>query len=117
MKIAASHINLLRAIYTLLLEGVEVTPEGLCKVLHGVIDFETLKYVYSNAFGYYSSITNRRLKGRINHLINDGLLELKDGDFISMTDECKKLLLRPLEKKDREIPVSKNIRVIRTEEE
>lgn len=117
MKILASHINLLRAIHTLSLEGVEVTPEGLCKILHGVIDFETLKYVYSNAFGYYSSITNRRLKGRINHLINDGYLILKDGDFLAMTDEAKKLVLRPLEKKEREIPHSKNIRVIDVEEE
>jgi len=117
MKIAASHINLLRAIYTLSLEGVEVTPEGLCKILHGVIDFETLKYVYSNAFGYYSSITNRRLKGRINRLLNDGLLELKDGDFLAMTEECKKISLRPLEKKERELPVSKNIRIIESEEE
>lgn len=94
-----------------------MTPEGLCKILHGVIDFETLKYVYSNAFGYYSSITNRRLKGRINHLLNDGYLELKDGDFLAMTTEAKKLTLRPLEKKEREIPHSKNIRVINVEEE
>ena len=90
-------------------EGVEVTSEGLTKVLKGVIDFETIKYVNSSAFGYFPSYTGRRTKGRINHLMGNGYLETKDS-FLSLTSKCEGLSLRPLERKDFKMPESKNIR-------
>ncbi|MBR5750092.1 MAG: hypothetical protein IKX82_00375 [Bacilli bacterium] len=42
MKLALCYVNLLRALKTLDLEGVEVTAEGLTKILKGIIDFETI---------------------------------------------------------------------------
>ena len=109
MKLALCYVNLLRALKTLELEGVEVTSEGLTKVLKGVIDFETIKYVNSSAFGYFPSYTGRRTKGRINHLVGNGYLETKDS-FLSLTSKCEELSLRPLERKDFKMPESKNIR-------
>ena len=109
MKLALCYVNLLRAIKTLELEGVEVTPEGLTQILKGVIDFETIKYVNSSAFGYFPSYTGRRTKGRVNHLMGKGYLETKDS-FLCLTKMCDELELRPLEKKDYRIPESKNIR-------
>ena len=109
MKLALCYVNILRALKTLDLEGVEVTAEGLTKILKGIIDFETIKYVNSSAFRYFPSYTGRRTKGRINYLTNNGYLETRDS-FISLTSMCDELNLRPLEKKDFKMPESKNIR-------
>jgi len=116
-KISLAHLHVLNGIYTLKLEGIEVTALGLSKILRGVVDLDTSKFVYSAAFKAFPSLSSRRLKGRINTLISKGYLE-EDYDFetktsfLRLTKTCDELRLEPLEKKDFDMVPNTNIRLI-----
>ena len=117
-KLSLAHLHVLNGIYTLQLEGVEATSDGLSKILRGVVDLDTTKFIYSAAFKAFPSISSRRLKGRINTLLSKGYVEeVYDFEtktsFLRLTKVCDELRLEPLEKKDFDLGSNKNVRLIK----
>ena len=68
--------SLLSAIASLAEAGVEVSADGLVKILHGVVDEETRSLVSLAAFGYLPSLSSKKLKNRIHWLVRAGFVVL-----------------------------------------
>lgn len=121
-KLSLAYLHVLNGVYTLKLEGIEATADGLSKILRGVVDLDTNKFIYSAAFKALPSLSSRRLKGRINTLITKGYLE-EDYDFetktsfLRLTKMCDELRLEPLEKKDIELTINTNVRLIKEDKQ
>lgn len=102
--LSSAQKTILRSIYTLALEGQEATIEGLSLLLVGKYVPETELYRDSKLFGYLSSISGKKIKGRIHQLIREGYVKLiydhkLDAQFVTLSEKCLSLSLNSLEKK------------------
>ena len=121
-KLSLAYLHVLNGVYTLKLEGVEATSDGLSKILRGVVDLDTNKFIYIAAFKSFPSLSSRRLKGRVNALISNGYLEEEydfetKTSFLRLTKLCDELRLEPLEKKDIDLSMNVNIRLIKEDKQ
>ena len=56
--------------------GYEVTAEGFCKILLGVLDEETRSLTSLTEFAYLSSLGSKRIKMRLHYLVRLGYVGL-----------------------------------------
>ncbi len=101
-KISLAKRTILEAILTLEEEGYKVTSNGLCLILIG--DKKVGELSASKAFGYLPSLASKKLKNRIHYLINLDYINLDydsslDVHFLTLSDKCFDLDLKPLKKK------------------
>lgn len=95
--------TILHAVYTLKEDGYVMTLDGLAFLLVGDNRLDDL--AENPSFGYLSSLSTRKIKGRINYLIRYSYLKLdysKDLDmhFLALTDKAEALNLKKLVKKE-----------------
>jgi hypothetical protein len=73
-------------------EGYEVTAEGFCKILLGVLDEETRSLTSLTEFAYLQSLGSKRIKMRLHYLVRLGYVGLdyssEDQDYyLTLTDK------------------------------
>jgi hypothetical protein len=108
--------SLLSALASLEEAGVEVTADGLVKVLHGVVERETSSLVDLPAFGYLPSLSSKKLKNRIHWLVRQGFVHLSydsklEDYFLALTESGHANVI-PLPPKKRERYEKTTIRAI-----
>lgn len=102
-ELKVAYKNILRAVHTLEEEGYMMTVDGLSLLLIGDSKLNDLSG--SEAFGFLSSLSSRKVKGRINYLVRYSYLKLDynnelDTHFLVLTDKSRALNLKKVVKKD-----------------
>jgi uncharacterized FlgJ-related protein len=108
--------SLLSAIASLAEAGVEVTADGLTKILQGRYDEETASLQANAAFGYLPSLSSKKLKNRVHWLVRSGYLALvyaaeAEDYFLALTAKGEENLI-PLQAKKRASSKELTIRAI-----
>lgn len=90
-KLKISSRKLLAAVSLLEGKGYEGSAEGLAKLLTGVEDAETLPFGEMPLYGYWPSLSKKKIKGRLTQLVRHGYLanvyKEEEGDyFFVLTD-------------------------------
>ncbi len=93
---------ILNAIFTLREEGYKLSQDGLTLLLRG--DKELKELSFSSAYAYLPSLSSKKIKNRIQYLINHGYIYREyskefDVHFLTLTYKATDLDLRTLTKK------------------
>lgn len=111
-----SLVRLLALLLSLEKEGYEVTANGFCKIVLGVLDQETCELVSSASFAALPSLGSKRLKMRLHQLVRKGYIRLSydeaDEDYYLQLSEDARLLATkfPLVKKEPKVETKRSIR-------
>ncbi len=94
---------ILNAIFTLKEEGFKLTQDGLTLLLRGEKELKELSF--SSAYAYLPSLSSKKIKNRIQYLINHGYIyreynKALDVHFLTLTGKAFDLDLRRLAKKE-----------------
>lgn len=111
-----SLVRLLALLLSLENEGYEVTANGFCKIVLGVLDQETCELVSFASFAALPSLGSKRLKMRLRQLVRKGYVHLvydeKDEDYYLQLSEDAHLLAKrfPLLRKKPKVETKRSIR-------
>ena len=111
-----SLVRLLALLLSLDEEGYEVTANGFCKIVLGILDEETRELTTSKAFASLPSLGSKRLKMRLHQLVRKGYVRLAydetDEDYyLSLSEDGRALAERfPLVKKETKSETKRSIR-------
>lgn len=83
--------RLLKAVSLLKENGYEGSGEGLSKILKGIEDGETEPLISAPYFGYWPSLSKKKIKGRLTQLVRHGFLsnvwvEEEQDYFLQLTE-------------------------------